>query len=158
MQHISSRGTYLSSRKVAISVSLWVLTNPAAPPNFGMMLQYLSFFSLWLGPTFLFTLLFFVSLVNTSLWCGQYFWHFSALTLLSVLRHCLHFGLEFERVWPGKSRHCTCAGEGHCPVHAVWGRGAASSVCMRMIETSQTLSLALIGCVDPEAVDSCKSN
>ena len=34
----------------------------------------------------------------------------------------------------------------------------ASSVCTRMSETSQTLPLALIGCVDLGAVDSCKSN
>ena len=25
-------------------------------------------------------------------------------------------------VWPGKSRHCSCVGEGHCPVHTVLGR------------------------------------
>ena len=49
-------------------------------------------------------------------------------------------------------------GEGHCPVGAVRGRGAASSICTRMTDTSQTLSLALIGCVDPGAVDPCKSS
>ena len=52
---------------------------------------------------------------------------FLALLLLSVLRHCLQF--ELKRIWPGKSRHCTCAGEGHCPVCPVWGRRAASSIC-----------------------------
>ena len=55
---------------------------------------------------FVFTLLFLVSLLISSLWRG----HFSALLLLSVLRHCLQFGLE--RIWPGESRHCSCAGEG----------------------------------------------
>ena len=80
----------------------------------------------------------------------------SALLLLSVLHHCLQFG--FASIWLGKSRCCTCAGEGHCPVHAVWGRRAAGSVCMRVIDTSQTLSLALIGCFEPGGVDSCKSN
>ena len=29
---------------------------------------------------------------------------------------------------------------------------------LRMIDTSQTLPLALIGCIEPGAVDSCKSN
>ena len=29
---------------------------------------------------------------------------------------------------------------------------------MRMIDTSQTLILALIGCIDPGAADSCTSN
>ena len=43
-----------------------------------------------------------------------------------------------------------CAREG--------GRGAASGLCTRMIDTSQTLPLALIGCVDPGLVYSCKSN
>ena len=82
--------------------------------------------------------------------------HFLALLLLSVLHHCLQFGNE--HIWPGKSRHCTRVGEGHCPICAAWGRRAASSICMRMIDTSQTIPLALIGCVDPGAVDSCKSN
>ena len=35
----------------------------------------------------------------------------SALLLLSILHH-------FCRIWPGESRHCTCVGEGHCPVCA----------------------------------------
>ena len=52
--------------------------------------------------------------------------HFTALLLSSFLRHCLQF--ELEHNWPGKSRHCTCVGESHCPVCAAWGRGAASSV------------------------------
>ena len=41
---------------------------------------------------------------------------------------------------------------------SVRGRGVASSVCTRVIDTSQTLPLALIGCIEPGAVDSCKSN
>ena len=49
-------------------------------------------------------------------------------------------------------------GEGHCQVCAARGRGAASSVCTRVIDTSQTLSLALIGCTQLGAVDFCKSN
>ena len=38
------------------------------------------------------------------------------------------------------------------------GRGAASSICTRVTDTSQTLPLDLIGCIQPGAVDSCKSN
>ena len=52
----------------------------------------------------------------------------------------------------------TLPGEGHCPVRAARGRLAASSVCMRMIDTSQTRPLVLIGCVGPGEVDSFKSN
>ena len=64
---------------------------------------------------------------------------FSALLLLSVCRHCLQF--ELEHIWPGKSRHCVCAGEGDCQQH----------VC------ESDLHL-VIGCDEPGAVDSCKSN
>ena len=38
------------------------------------------------------------------------------------------------------------------------GRGGASSLCSRVIDTSQTRPLALIGCVEAEVVDSDKSN
>ena len=82
--------------------------------------------------------------------------HFSALLSLSVLHHCLQF--EPEHIWSGKSRHCACAWEGHCPVHTRWGWGAASGICTRVIDTSQTLPMALIFCVDRVAVNSCKSN
>ena len=69
---------------------------------------------------------------------------FSAVLLLSVPHHCLQFGLK--PIWPGKSRHCLGRG------------GGCSSVCMRMIDISQTLHVALIGCIELGAVDSCKSN
>ena len=48
-------------------------------------------------------------------------------------------------MWPGKSRHYACVGEG-LPVGT------------RVIDTFQTLPLALIGCIKPGAVDSCKPN
>ena len=38
--------------------------------------------------------------------------YFTSLLLLSVLCHCLQFQLEC--IWPGKSRHYACTGEGHC--------------------------------------------
>ena len=95
---------------------------------------------------FFFTLLFFIILLISSLGL--------ALLLFSVLRRCSQFKLEC--IWPGKSRHC--AGEGHCRVHAAGRRGAASSVCKRMNDSSETHTMAPIGCVDPRAVDSCKSN
>ena len=49
-------------------------------------------------------------------------------------------------------------GEGHCTAHTAQRKVAASNVCMRMIDTSQTLPLTLTGCVDPGMVDSFKSN
>ena len=113
-----------------------------------MMLRYLFSFSLWLGPilcfytTYLRQLTYFFSLT------GAMVGHSSALLLF---HHCLQFGLELElsdQVTAGTA-------PAHCPV---WGRGGCHSICRRMIDTSQTLSLALIGCVDPGEMDSCKSN
>ena len=102
-----------------------------------MTLRYLSLFSLWLGPA----LCLYTAFLHQSFCFFSLTWatvgHSSAL-LMSVLRHCLQFGLE--SIWPGKSRHYTCAGEGHCPVCAAWGRGPASSICTRVIDTSQTLT------------------
>ena len=46
-------------------------------------------------------------------------------------------------------------GEGALPSK---GGGAAGRVCTRVTDTSQTLTLALFGCIEPGAVDSCKSN
>ena len=71
--------------------------------------------------------------------------HFSALLLLC---HFLQFGLELESIRLGESRPHACAGEGLCPVLERGGK-AASRVCTRVIDTSQTRSMALIGC-DPE--------
>ena len=102
---------------------------------------------------FLITLLYFLTLFFFFSLTRVMVGHFLALLLYWC---CLQF--ELDPIWPGNSRHCTCAGEGHCWACAAWGRGAASSVCTRMIDTSQTLPLALIGCVDLGAVDSCKSN
>ena len=72
---------------------------------------------------FLFTLLFFVSLLIFFSLMWAVVGHFSALSLLSVLHHCLQFGLE--HIWPGKSRHCSCSGEGHCPVGTEGGTAYA---------------------------------
>ena len=68
--------------------------------------------------------------------------------------------LPLFTVWAGSDQigGTACAGEGHCSERAVLGRGAASRVCTRMIDTSQTLPLALIGSVERGVVDSCKSN
>ena len=78
--------------------------------------------------------------------------HSLALLLLSVLYHCLQLGSlnVSDQVRAGT---VPVRGEGHCP-----GRRAASSICMTMIDTSQTLPLAVIGCVYPGPADSCKSN
>ena len=115
---------------------------PAAPSTSEMTLWYLSLFSI---QSFVFIPIF----LRQSSYFFSLMWammgHSSALLLLSVLRHCLQFGLE--NIWPGKSRHCACTGEGHCPVRAAWGRWATSSVCTRVIDTSQTLTVALISCI-----------
>ena len=44
-------------------------------------------------------------------------------------------------------------GKGTAQYRLCEGGGTASSVCTRMIDTSQTLPLALIGCVDLGVVD-----
>ena len=98
-----------------------------------MMVRYLSLFSLWLGPI----LSFYTAFLRQSFYFFSFAWamegHFSALLLLSVLHHCLQFGFDLKHFWPGKSRHCP-------------GCGTASS----MIDSSQTLPLALIACGNPE--------
>ena len=117
-----------------------------------MTFQYLWLFYLWLCPI----LSFYTASFRQSSYFFSLTWamvgHFLALLLLSVLRHCLQFGLE--SIWPGKSRHCTWTVEGHCPVCA----GKTAYICTRMIDTSQTLPLDLIGRIDPRAVDSCRSS
>ena len=129
----------LVQQKTANFVSL---TNPAAPSTSEIMLRYLSLFSLWLGPIFTF----YTAFLHQSSYVFSLTWavvgYFSAL-LLSLPVHCLQF--ELESIWPGKSRHCTCVREGGC------------QQCTKVIYT-QTLPLALIGCIELGAVDSCKSN
>ena len=153
--HILSRGPYLSSRKASNFASLLSPYKSCSSSTSEMMLQYLSLFSLWFSPV----LCFYAACLHQSSYFFSLTWamvgHSSTLLLLSVLHHCLQFGLE--SFWPGKSRHCTCAGEEHCPVYTAWGEGGCQ-VCTRVIGTSQTLPFALIGCVDLWEVDSCKSN
>ena len=123
----------------------WVLTNPAAPSTLKMMLSFI----------LVFTPLFFVSLLVSSLWRGQWWGIFQLCCC------CLFFAIVCSLGWSLNVSHPVSAGtasvgEGHCPVCAAWGRGAASSKCARMIDTSQTLPLDgvfLIGALDP-----CKSN
>ena len=135
MKHISSRGPYLSSRKV--------LTNPATPSTSEMTLIFLS------GSVqlFVFILLFIVSIPISFLWRGQ-LWGIFLLFFCSFPAQ-----FELKRIWPGK-RHCVWA----LPSTHCWGRRAASCIYTRMIDTSQTLLLALIGCIEPGAMVSCKSN
>ena len=146
--HIKQGSLFVQQKSSQLCLALESLHIPQRPP----LLKWrhspiLSFYTAFLHQcSYFFSLMF--AMVG----------HFLALFLLSVLRHCLQFGLELEHIWPGKSRHCTCTGKGHCSEGAVWGRVAASSICTRMIDTSQTHPLALIGCVDLGAVDSCKSN
>ena len=109
----------------------WVLKNPTAPSTSEMSSAiYLCFLS-GSAQFFLFTLLFFVSLLISYLWRAQW-WGIFQLS-------CLQF--ELEHTWPGESKDCTCTR----------GRGTACSIGTRMIDSSQTRPLALIGCVDPGA-------
>ena len=152
MKDISSSSPYLSSRKSANSASL--------------LSPYSSHSSLRLWhDTLIFILVF--SLVRSN---SLFLRRFSSSVLLFDCFNVGYVGAFFGSVfvvcslplftvwvwtiWPGKSRHCACVGEGHCWVRALQGRGAASSM-EENDDTSQTLPLALIGCVDPWAVDSC---
>ena len=73
--------------------------------------------------------------------------NFLALLLMSVLnRYSLSLNLS-DQVWAGTAQYT---------LHK--GRGAASSMYTRVTDTSQTLPLALISCIELWAVDSYKSN
>ena len=95
---------------------------------------------------FLFTLLFFIRLLISSLWCGQWW----GIFLLLLLCHCLQFELELVL-------HCSCGG-GALPSMCYSREGSCQQLCTRITVTSQTLPLALIGCTDSGAVDSCSSS
>ena len=135
MKHISSSGPLLSIRKV--------LTNPTTPSTSEMTLRCMSLFSLWLVSI----LSFYTAFLCQSSYFFSLTWavvgHFLVLLLLSVLCHCLQFELEYltkeeQTLW--------LRGEGALP--STWGRGAV--LFTRMIDTSQTLPFALIGCIEPE--------
>ena len=121
---------YLSSRKVQIS---------QLPPPLKMTPIFILVFSLIRSNSlFVFTLLFFASLLISSLWCGQWwgiFW-LCCCCLFSAIVYSLGSNVSDQD-----------------PVGVAWAMGAASSVCARMIDTSQTFPLALIGCIGPGAVD-----
>ena len=153
MKHISSRGPYLSSRKAANSASI---LSPS-----------ISCSSLHLWNELLIFILVFSLARSNSLYLHCFSLSVFLFLLIDVDNGGAFFGsvvvcspplCELGHIWSGKSKHCTCVGEGHFPVHTTWGRGTASSVCMRMTDTSQTLPLALIGCIDLGTVDSSKSN
>ena len=110
-----------------------VLTVPAASSTSEMALGYLSQFSFWLGPI--------VSFYTASLWRGQWW---------SIFRFCWYSAIVYSL---GLS--LTLSDQVRAGTAPVRGKGA---VCTRMSDTSQTLPLALIGCVYQQAVDSCKSN
>ena len=87
-----------------------------------MTLRYLSLFSFWLVSILCFDTAFLRQCSYFFSLMGAMVGHFSALLLLSVLRHCLQ--LEHECFWSGKNRYCACAGEGHFPVCTAGGRVA----------------------------------
>ena len=121
-----------------------------------MMLWYLSLFSLWLSPILCFYTAFLCqsSYFFFLMWAVMGHFQLCCCCLFATMVSSLGLNLKVS----DQVKADTVGGEGHCQVHTVWGRGSASSVCTCMIETSLSVPLALIGFVDPGAVDSCKSN
>ena len=147
MKHTSSRVLTCPAEKPLALRRSWLLTNPAAPPALKWRADiYLCFLS---GSVQFFVL-------NTAFLCLFFCPFWGHLPAQLLLRHCLLFEFELELLWPGEGRHCACAGEGHCPIALC--REGGCQVCTRVIDTSQTLPLTLIGCVGPGAADSCRSN
>ena len=142
MKHTSSRGPYLSSGKAANSVSLFSLYSSCSSLQLwnDAPIFVLVFSLAWL--ILCFYTAFFISRIISSLRCGQWC-GILLLCCLAAIIHNLTLGLNVS----DKVRTVTAL-----------GRGTASRVCTRVIDTSQTLPLALIGCVDLGAVNSCKSN
>ena len=97
---------------------------------------------------FVFALIFFVSLLISSLWRGQWWGIFQLCCC------CLFPAIVYS--WNLSDQVRALRGGGALPSKRCVRE--ASSVCTSMIDSSQTLLLALIGCIDPGAVDSCKSN
>ena len=143
MKHISSRGPYLSSRKAAESLQIPQLPQHDAPMFiivFSLAQSNSSFLHGFSSSVFLFLLF---DMGNGGAFFG------SAVVCSPVVCSPPLFivWVGAWSFWTGEGRHCTCVGEGHCPV-GLHERGCLL-VCKRMIDTSQTHPLALIGCVDP---------
>ena len=133
----------------------WVLTNPAAPPPLKWHLNiYPPFFS---GSVqfFLFTLLFLISVLICSLWGGQW-WGIIGFCccLLSAIVYSLRLNVS-DQV---RADTVPARGRGTAQYTLCEEGGLPAVLCTWMIDTSQTLPLALIGCIEPGAVDSSKSN
>ena len=107
IKHISSRGLYLSSRKVAKSASLLSPYKSCSSSTSEMTLRYLLlFFQAWSSS-------FYTAFLRQPSFCFSLMWamvgHFFYLL---PHRHCSQFLLKLEPIWQGASR--CCAGEGHC--------------------------------------------
>ena len=142
MKHISSRGPYLSKPSLLLSpfkssssLHLWNYA-PIFILVFSLALSNLFFLHCFYSSVFF-------------IWCGQW-WRMFLLCCLSTIVHSLSLNLNQVRadaapVWGRSTAQYTLREGGGLPtMHA-------------MIDTPQTLPLALIGCVDLGAVDSCKS-
>ena len=102
MKHTSSRGPCLSRRKATNSASLLSPKKPAAPSNSDMMLRIYPCFLSGLVKFFVFTLLFFVSLLISSLDVGNG----GALYTLGMT--------VSDQVGEGHCSVCACVREGGC--------------------------------------------
>ena len=153
MKHISSRGPYLASRKAANSASLLSPYKSRHSSTSERKLWHLSKFFLWFGPILSFHTTFHQSSYFFSLtWSAV--GHFSALLLFSVLHHWLQFEDELELIWNRGEQTLRLRKGGALPSTRVRREGLPQ----RLIDTSQTLPLALIGFVYLGVGDSCKSN
>ena len=144
MKHISSRGPYLSSRKAANSASLLSPYKSCSSLHlWNDALIVIPVFSLALSSSFFFAFL--VSHFICSLWRGQWWGIFllCCCCLFSTIVYSLSLNVS-DQVGAG-----TVRGRGTAQYTLREG-GGPPPVCMRMTDTSQTLPLAPIGCVDPE--------
>ena len=146
MKHVSIRGPYLSSRNAA---------NSASPLS---IYKSCSSLHLWSDARIFILVLSLAQSSSLFLHCiSQPVFLFLLFDEGNDGTHVVVCSMPLFTVW-AKAWKYLSRWEGHCPVCAAWVRGAASSVYMRIIDTSQTLPLALIGCIDSGAVDPCKSN
>ena len=143
MKHISSRGPYLSSRKVAGFASLLSPYKSCSSLHlWNDALIFILVFSLAWTNSFFLHCFFFLFLLFDEGNGG----HFLALLSLSVLRHCLQFGLE--SIWPGKRE------EGRGAAQYRTGLPAAYAwEWLTLLRYSPWLWLVVLS-----QVDSCKSN
>ena len=119
MKHIKQGSLLVQQKSSKLSVALESLQIQQLPPPLKWCSNIYPCFLSGSVQFLVFTLLLFVSLLISSLWHGQWWGIFFCLCccLFSTIIYSLGLNIS-DQVWEG-----TCAVEGHCPLHAVWGRG-----------------------------------